>query len=488
MAAESISQTSAASVGRGSSRLSSWCEAYSRKHRLQRVRSFPAGIVAPRKVRIYARCEHFILQWWDVGAKRTLTQRVTGDLIDAIAEARRIETRLANFKTSGRGTSKLEHGELVAKFHADLVLRANAGELAASTVERYRSALNHYRAFCEQPDIFKKYPKAVGVNRDFRLALTAHLTSSLLRHKASGQVGVVRNDLVLGAVRAMFNWAADPDRGNLLPEGFRNPFNRTAESLRRTARDPFGEPDITTAMAVEFIEACDAFQLRLFATLIMYGLRAAEPLYLFHEHLEGPWLKLICLPEIEYLTKGQRDKRFPLLQPLEKLLKVDPACREGLIFTRRGIQQVSRQTPFFGASLAKLAEEYRRQRCAAGNPSVLERSKIRERLLRDAGGLNYDQIEHEFQSIARELKWPRTATLKDFRHLFSTCLENAGVPEFYRRYFMGQSPGKTPIATYTHLNELQGQFAKALQIELAPLVAAIGSQAATLNALSPMAQ
>lgn len=178
------------------------------------------------------------------------------------------------------------------------------------------------------------------------------------------------------------------------------------------------------------------------------------------------------MPEIDYLTKGQRDKRFPLVPPLGELLRCHIGDGGGLIFTRR-TAVICRQTPLFGASLPTLANEFCRRCRAAGTPSAVERQQIREQLLHDAGGLNYDQIEHEFHSIAGRLQWPQAATLKDFRHLFSTCLENSGVPEFYRRYFMGQSPGKTPIVTYTHLNELQTQFSKALQCSLAPLLSAI---------------
>jgi hypothetical protein len=152
--------------------------------------------------------------------------------------------------------------------------------------------------------------------------------------------------------------------------------------------------------------------------------------------------------------------------------------RDGLFFTRRSAVRACRQAPLFGSSLAALSDEFRHRCRTIGKPTAIERQRIREQLLRDAGGLNYDHLEHEFKGIANRLKWPSAATLKDFRHLFSTCLENAGIPEFYRRYFMGQSPGRSPIVTYTHLNELEQQFAKAVQNGLTPLVTAIVDRAA----------
>ena len=95
--------------------------------------------------------------------------------------------------------------------------------------------------------------------------------------------------------------------------------------------------------------------------------------------------------------------------------------------------------------------------------------------------MNYDRIQHEFQGLARQLGWPRQATLKDLRHLFSTTLENSGVAEFYRRYLLGHSPGKSPIVTYTHLNQLQNQFQKAFDQDLAPIVDAVERRARNLG-------
>ena len=45
--------------------LPSWSERYGERHRLVRVAEFPAGIVGPKQVRVYARRDHYVLQWWD---------------------------------------------------------------------------------------------------------------------------------------------------------------------------------------------------------------------------------------------------------------------------------------------------------------------------------------------------------------------------------------------------------------------------------------
>ena len=286
--------------------------------------------------------------------------------------------------------------------------------------------------------------------------------------------------IVLDTVRAMFAWAGDPARGNLMPTGFHSPFSESGQRRRQPAIDPFGTPDISTPMAVDFIGACDRFQLPLFAPLVLFGLRAAEPIYLFGEQLDGAWLKVTCLPELGYLTKGKRDKRFPIPLALQSSWARAGVPTSGLLFTRRDVNDGGSSAPLYGASLAELGAEFLRRCHSEPAQSAAARQSIRDQLMRDAGALNYDQLEHEFQRLARQLGWPRQATLKDLRHLFSTNLENSGVPEYYRRYLMGQSPGKAPIVTYTHLDQLQGQFQKALDQDLAPLVDAIDRRAREL--------
>ena len=51
--------------------------------------------------------------------------------------------------------------------------------------------------------------------------------------------------------------------------------------------------------------------------MLLFGLRATEPCYLFVEHLDNQWLRVPCLPELSYYTKGRRGKRSPLLQELQ---------------------------------------------------------------------------------------------------------------------------------------------------------------------------
>src|SRR6516225_6188566 len=75
-----------------------WSARYGERHRLEWVKDFPAGVAAPKRVRIYRRSEHYVLQWWDPAARRNLSDRIDGDLVSAIARARQIEERLTTFR------------------------------------------------------------------------------------------------------------------------------------------------------------------------------------------------------------------------------------------------------------------------------------------------------------------------------------------------------------------------------------------------------
>jgi hypothetical protein len=98
--------------------------------------------------------------------------------------------------------------------------------------------------------------------------------------------------------------------------------------------------------------------------------------------------------------------------------------------------------------------------------SVIE---IRNEIHHQSGGLTYGLIEKEFLMIRDRLRWPKNATLKDFRQLFSPCIGNSGIPEHCRKYLMGQSQGKAAIVRYTHLNQLQEQFHSGLQQQMGPV-------------------
>lgn len=450
----------------------SWCARYGHRHRMQRVANWPPGVAAPKKVRVYLRNSHWLLQWWEPGARKNVSERVEGDAVDAVTRAREVDRRLGEFKTSGRLSAggRVGHRHLVEAFVSDLRARCEAGELEPRSVARYASALRrHYLAYADQPERNRTCRRPSGANRDFALGFAAFLASREVSPNGSANAAAQKmkgTGFVWGAVRALFAWAADPDRGNLLPEGFRNPFLRSAGG-RKPAPDLFGEPDVTVAMAVQLLEACDDYQLRLFAPVALYGLRAAEPAFLFDEYIDGQWLRVPCNPELFYTTKGKRDKRLPLFEPLASLLG---SPKPGLLFVRRAVHERREAPPLLGNSLAELTSVVRRRLKESGPLDAARRQKLRDGVLADAGATTYDRIQDEFNALSRRLAWPAAATLKDLRHLFATAMAAAGMAEPYRQYLMGHATTTAAIGVYTHLNRIKEQYLEAVGKELEPLV------------------
>jgi hypothetical protein len=269
----------------------------------------------------------------------------------------------------------------------------------------------------------------------------------------------------------------------LLPEGFRNPFRRSSPTRSILHGDPLAAPDITLSMAIDLVAACDRFQLRLFLPILLFGLRASEPCYLFAEYLEGGWLRVPNNPDLGYRTKGRRDKRFPLLDDLGCLWEELRQGRcQGLLYERRSVAEGREQAPLRGVSLAEIVAEYRRRCTAQGSATASDRLHLRDAVLREAGGLTYDHVQGEFTALTRRLHWPAQATLKDLRHVFATAMNNAAMPESYRRYLMGQAPGRAAIVAYTHLHELKRHYAEAVHKEWPALLTAINRRVADWSA------
>lgn len=451
---------------------SSWKDRYGERHRLVRVNQFPEGITAPKRVRIYRRRNHFILQWWCHVHKRTLSERIEGDLLAALVRAREIERDAEERASVDRKERSPDHKGLVERFLTDCGLRCEAGEIDARTICRYKSAFKHYLQFVSLPEIRRQYKRASSVDRNFQLRFASFLGSLQVSPNGSpnARLRPMRGqEMVMDTVRGLYCWASDPLRGNCLPASFANPFLRLHRCATRLASELAGEPPITTDMASDFVDACDDQQLRLFATYILFGARASEPCFLFAEDVTADWLHFPCRPELAYMTKGRREKRLPLIPELTEYAELLRVHGDGGPLFRRHVNGPLKSLSDIQSAMEKQSIGF----------NAIERQRLRDRLLRSAGGLSYDHIEGSFRSIASRLSWPSTATLKGFRHHFATVLENGGMPESYRRYLMGHAPGGAAIVRYTHLNKVREHYRRVMLGECPCLVQLINARAQT---------
>ncbi len=412
-----------------------------------------------------------MLNWWDPSRKKNVSLRVDGDLLDTIMRAREIDDRIINYRRSGASAGRTTHGELVCRYIDHQRRRAMAGEIAEDSCERYRTALEHYLNYVQN----SASPSVDTVNKvdhDFVLEFEGFLQRAQVSpngHANTTRRTLKSTDYVISIVRAMFRWACDPNGGAILGDGFANPFASVKRRTDRVARDLFGEPDITVEMAETFLRECDSFQLLIFSLLVFYGLRPSELTLAVRESLTPDWLSIVCHAELSYFTKGRRDKKLPLLPQIRVLLRDDKQQQAGLLFQNRRVYEGHVTPRLLATDMPNLITEYR----ALRTDNSVAKGRAQTLLLRGAGGITYDHIEHEFKKLARKLDWRKDATLKDFRHLFNTEMQNAGMPEFYRRYLLGQSPGRSALVNYTHLNDLRQQYESAIEKKFKPLLAAI---------------
>src|SRR5258708_2540152 len=75
----------------------SWSDRYGARHRMCRIAEFPPGLAAPRKLRLYWRHDHYLLQWWSPAQGKNVSERIVGDLLTALVRAREVDERLQNF-------------------------------------------------------------------------------------------------------------------------------------------------------------------------------------------------------------------------------------------------------------------------------------------------------------------------------------------------------------------------------------------------------
>lgn len=443
-----------------------WSSRYGERHKLERVTEFPRGILPPKKVRLYWRNGHYVLQWWSPAHRRTLSDRTNGDFLAALTRVRQIEEQLETRGRVSTGQRRLSYSELVNSYIEHLRRRADASEIDLRTVARYQTALQYFEKFTAQSEINAAYPHPGRTDREFVLRFQGFLQQQRVS-RGSITRPLEGHEFILATTRSAFTWASDPDQGNLLADSFRNPFTGRNWTIRQPAVDLTRELPITLPMAADFLGACDEYQMRLFTPLVLFGLRAAEIGWVFNEDVSSDWFIVRCHVELDYLTKGQRDKKFPLLAKMRTFLS--PSTESGLWVRRRscsadGVPVLSRD---------EMIAEYQRRLSGHVSLNAKIRRHVRTQLLREQGALEYDCIHAEFQNVARQLNWPASATLKGFRHLFATSLENNGCPVSYRQYFMGQSQGRSAIVRYTHLDELTRHFSDLIEQRYAPILSAL---------------
>jgi integrase len=469
---------------------STWGSKYGSRHRFVAVDNPLLPNSKFGKVKVWQRGSHqgpgphrFVLEWREGG--KNGRDYVTGDLFTAIEKARRIDERLTVAGRSGVACHVVSIPELVRRYLESEERRADAGEIDANTVDRYQTALQKLLGYVETEGGVSR-ARAGAVGSEFVLGFMSYLRTLEVHpngHPHSSPQPMTESGVrfVLSAARAAWSWALRQDPP-LLPEGLRNPF--TAHIPAKPYRGLVTEDEFRSEGVVRFIEHCDLYQLPLMAPLILYGLRAAEPQFVMIEHwntLDNS-LAVNCDADLQHLTKGRVNKRFPVPSVLDTLLGLMSGWRRGgPLFVRRAVACGTIEPRLSEPTRETLASEYRRR--VTNVRSAARRKAIRRRLMLDAGAADYDQIDAEFREVAQRAGLGPEWTLKGLRHHFASSLERANIPHYLRKYFMGHRVPQDPLKVYTEITfeDVEEHYGRLLATKLAPIVEAIQERAKALG-------
>jgi integrase len=358
--------------------------------------------------------------------------------------------------------------------HHEHVLRS-----AVSTIDRYRSATEHLLNFVRdvqplrivahfRPAHAEAYARYL---RQLQVAPNGHPNTAKRRLRDKGV------KFALEVSRSLFTFAI---KRRHLPPYTENPFT-VMQVERIPVEDATRIMLLDADQEVRFLQACDEWQLPVFATLMFTGMRPGELTHLLVEDLdlESGWLVVRNKPDLGWRVKTRNERRIPLLPELRELLAQRmEGRRTGPVFLRR------RCTPAAGAACGgggsggkvpplalltrdALAERLRRSpepTAASITPASVVASPRRQQrrtaaqLWSSMGAVPETLLRNEFMRLTRNVNVPEMTAPKTLRHLFATWLQEANADPLIRNQLMGHAPavdlkGRGPLGmtgVYSH--------------------------------------
>jgi site-specific recombinase XerD len=387
------------------------------------------------KVRGYVRGTIWYLCYYESGKRQR--PRVGPDREAARQLAAQINAQLHVGAPAALSFEPLTIPELRRRWleHHEQVLRSSV-----QTINRYRTATDHLLRFLEVRPVrcasqlqarhaeeFVRYLRGLRVSPNGH----AHMAKRPLLDKGLRYI--------LQCCRALFNYAA---RRRHLPPYADNPF-RTLDIDRIPIEHCRPIELFTAEQERTFLEACDDWQLPLFLTLLLTGLRLGELTHLLLPDdldLDAAVLRVRNQPRLGWQVKTRNERDIPLVAVLTKVLSVHLGGRvAGPVFRRR---HWSVRAAADAASLAALeqalAQCIAEQERLGGRPlSRAESGKVAARWWRELGMVREEWVRLEFMRLTRSIGLPGGTAPKVLRHQFATALQEGRVDPLIRNELMG---------------------------------------------------
>jgi integrase len=211
---------------------------------------------------------------------------------------------------------------------------------------------------------------------------------------------------VLETCSSLFNYA---QRQRHLPPYTENPF-RVVEISRIPIEDAKPVVAFTNEEQVALLNNCDDWQLPIFATLLLTGLRPGELVHLLLPSdldLQEGWLRVRNKPKLGWQVKTRNERDIPLMPALRELLGQAVGERQsGPVFQQRRAA-AGHESPLVDHTRRELEAEVDRRFLIVGECQPeqgckrLLRKTATQTVWRDLGALKEDWIRKEFMALTR---------------------------------------------------------------------------------------
>jgi len=421
------------------------------------------------RVRSYLRGRIWYLCYHENGRRRR--PRVGSDATAARKLAAQINAQLETGARTALSFEPITVEELRQRWleHHEHVLRSSV-----HTVRRYHAATDHLLRFAQEnksPRLASGFAardaeQFVRYLRRIEVAPNGH-KNSRKRHLLDKGI-----QYILESCRAMFTYAAK--RRHLSPYA-ENPL--TAIEIDRIPIEN-AKPILllTPDQERQFLETCDAWQLPLFATLLLTGLRPGELAHLLLPEdldLAGGWIRVRNKLKLGWQVKTRSERDVPVLPELMQVLSVHLGQRRsGPVFLRR--EACSNGLEGRAEMEAELAQRIaERERRLGRALDRAEREDVAKSLWWAMGAVREDRIRMEFIRVVRRIGLPLLTMPKVLRHQFATALQDANMDPLIRNQLMGHMPtgfsrpggglGMTAVYTHSRPETVRRQLELALQ-------------------------
>lgn len=379
-------------------------------------------------------------------------------------------------------TGKVSIQELIDAYIGDV--RRRKGKRTAA---RYRNWLNHLIAYIQRPDVARRYPNAIHLDRDFVMDFIAFLNQRYVPRngrEAAKLAPMSRKGIreILDRFRALLVFAKKPDV-NLLPVDFNIPVSRDLLPAVGS-RDPLTRAALTLEARIQLVGRMDAWQLTHIAPSLVFPCRPEEMAGLLIEEID--WINQSIRFGDRFdgcdFTKGHQSWTLPVPREIMTLLChaagfrfTGPVLQSRRFYEHRAVSKIKLVVSgHFKDEVLKALQKAR--------PETPQDAKvIVHKILRKCGGVSTDELRKEFKRACRAAGLGDKVTFYKCREAVTSDYETINMPMLQRRYVTGHS-GSDILNTYTTFQweQLKSELAKHWTY-IEPLLAAISRRAEELG-------